>query len=131
MLSITHLDELNRAEGMAAGDAVLTALGTALTVKANVHHGVVGHDRGANFLAFLPGVERDTALAWAREALESANPRTPACVGIAWFDGKVSFDELLELARQTHTQARQQGTCRCHHQSRALRGQSVEGARAG
>jgi EAL domain-containing protein (putative c-di-GMP-specific phosphodiesterase class I)/GGDEF domain-containing protein len=109
MLSIAHLDQLNRSEGMAAGDAVLTALGTALTVKANVHNGAVGHDRGANFLAFLPGVERDIALAWAREALESANPRTPACVGIAWFDGKAGFDELLELARQAHAQARQMG----------------------
>ncbi len=109
MLSIAHLDDLNRAEGIAAGDALLSAFGAGLITSCSPLGGLVGHDRGASFLVLLPHVERGQAEAWARQALGLADPRTPCTAGLGWFDGAASFDELQLLARLAHSQARQSG----------------------
>ena len=109
MLSIAHLDDFNRAEGIAAGDALLSAFGAALISSSSSLGGLVGHDRGASFLVLLPHVERGQAEAWARQALLLADSRTPCTAGLGWFDGAASFDELQQLARLAHSQARQSG----------------------
>lgn len=108
-LSLSNLAEFNRAEGLAAGDTLLAAFGIALTKSSAASGGVVGHDRGASFIAFLPHVERADAESWARQAQGFADPRTPCSAGIAWFEGAADFEELLVLARLAHTQARQSG----------------------
>jgi EAL domain-containing protein (putative c-di-GMP-specific phosphodiesterase class I)/GGDEF domain-containing protein len=109
VLSLANLAEFNRAEGLAAGDVLLSAFGVALTKASAAAGGVVGHDRGASFVAFLPHVERAEAEAWTRSALTLADARTPGGAGIAWFEGAADFEELLVLARLAHTQARQSG----------------------
>ena len=109
MLSVAHLDDVNRAEGMAAGDTLLAAFSAGLTRLAAPLGGLVGHDRGASFLVFLPHVERTQAEAWVRQALELADPRTPCSAGLGWFEGIAQFDQLLILARLAHSQARQSG----------------------
>ena len=109
MLSIAHLEDVNRAEGMAAGDTLLAAFGTALTRLGAPLGGLVGHDRGASFLVFLPHAERRQAQDWVRQALALADTRTPCSAGLGWFEGIAQFDELLVLARLAHSQARQSG----------------------
>ena len=109
MLSIAHLEDLNRAEGIAAGDALLSAFGAALIKSCASLGGLVGHDRGASFLVLLPHVERAQAETWARQALQLADPRTPCTAGLACFEQAAGFDELQLLARLAHSQARQSG----------------------
>ncbi|MFM9970509.1 MAG: LapD/MoxY N-terminal periplasmic domain-containing protein, partial [Burkholderiales bacterium] len=109
MLSVARLEEVNRAEGLAAGDMLLAALGASLSKLCAPLGALAGHDRGASFLAFLPHCERDEAKAWVGRALELADTRTPCTAGIAWFEGAAQFEQLLDLARIAHTQARQRG----------------------
>lgn len=109
MLSIAHLEDLNRAEGIAAGDTLLSAFGAALINSCAPLGGLVGHDRGASFLVLLPHMERGQAEAWARQALGLADARTPCTAGLGWFDGAIQFHELQQLARLAHAQARQSG----------------------
>lgn len=109
MLSLANLAEFNRAEGMSAGDMLLSTFGVALTRTSGALGGVVGHDRGASFVAFLPGIERDDAEKWARDAQRLADSRTPCSAGLAWFEGTAAFEELLESARLANAQARQSG----------------------
>ena len=109
MLSLANLAEFNRAEGMSAGDTLLSTFGVALTRTSGALGGVVGHDRGASFVAFLPGIERDDAEKWARDAQRLADSRTPCSAGLAWFEGTAAFEELLESARLANSQARQSG----------------------
>ena len=109
MLSISRLEDLNRAEGVTAGDALLSAFGAALIASSSPLGGLVGHDRGASFLVLLPHVGRKQAEGWARAAQKLPDPRTPCTAGLGWFDGAASFEELQLLARLAHSQARQSG----------------------
>ena len=109
MLSLANLADFNRAEGMSAGDMLLSTFGVALTRTSGALGGVVGHDRGASFVAFLPGTERAEAEKWARDAQSLADSRTPCSAGLAWFEGTAAFEELLDSARLASSQARQSG----------------------
>lgn len=109
ILSLANLAEFNRTEGMSAGDTLLSTFGIALTRSSGAFGGVVGHDRGASFVAFLPRVERADAEQWARDARSLADPRTPCSAGLAWFEGAAAYEELQVLARLAHSQAMQSG----------------------